>query len=123
MKNTLKKRIAQRIAAAAMAFVTVSGTVLYRNTGSITAHAACDHHCRHYSSFGSWVEIDNSQRLSFLTLVKVSTQLQTEYDTCSNCGYKKYYASHCRLVTAYYKLTWQSGFASVPYKETIELLN
>ncbi|MBR3449046.1 MAG: hypothetical protein IKH27_14710 [Oscillospiraceae bacterium] len=117
MKTTMKKRLAKGILAAAFAFVTVFSVPqfpLYAEP--VTAHASCSHHCRHYRSFGDWKEVENREERSFLTKVTVSTQMQIEYDACSDCGYKKQYATHCRLVSTYY--SW-SGHA---YKTTIRVL-
>lgn len=117
MRTTIKKQLAKGTLAAAFAFVTLLGTLQYGKAGgSLTAHASCSHHCRHYRSFGDWKEVENREERSFLTKVTVSTQMQIEYDACSDCGYKKQYATHCRLVSTYY--SW-SGHA---YKTTIRVL-
>lgn len=99
MRTTIKKRLAKGTLAAAFAFVTLLGTLQYGKAGgSLTAHASCNHHCRHYSSFSSWEQVDERIMIDVLTPIIIRTELQTEYDTCSNCGYKKYYATHCRRV-------------------------
>lgn len=117
MRIMMKKRLAKGILAAAFAFVTVLGALQYGTAdSSLTAHAACSHHCQHYSSFGKWEEVECKEQLIFLTPVRISTQIQLEYDTCSNCGYKKQYKTHCRMVYTYYR--W-SGAA---YKTAIEVL-
>lgn len=117
----MKHKIFKGILTAAMAFGTVLGTAQYGQTGSITAHAACSHHCRHYSTFSEWTEIDNRFIYNFLTPIQVSTQLQTEYDTCCDCGYKKYYATHCRKVNTV--LTPMRGIQSYYRYEYIEVLS
>lgn len=113
----MKKCFAKGILAAAFAFVTVFSVPQFPlNAEPVTAHAACSHHCQHYSSSGDWQEVEKREHLNLLTPVSISTQMQIEYDTCSNCGYRKHYKTHCRLVYTYYK--W-SGDA---YKTTIRVL-
>lgn len=93
----MKKRLSKGILAAALAIATVFSVPQFPlNIEPVTAHAACNHHCQHYGSFSDWEQVDEGFEVNFLTGYKVITELQTEYNTCSNCGYKKYYKTHCR---------------------------
>lgn len=99
MRTTMKKRFAKGILAAAFAFAAVFSVPEFPlNAEPVTAHAACSHHCQHYSTCSDWEVINEQTVFNFLTPIKVRTEIQTEYSVCSNCGYKKYYTTHCRRV-------------------------